>query len=328
MPIGITNPSRRPCLALLSLILLVPLALAACGSGSGGPSASATATEPTTPLIATDALGRPITIPASAPQRIISLEPSNSEILGALTVSARVIGVDNYTDYPADMAAKPKVTDNYGSANVEQIVALKPDLVLDYGEFHPDADHQLAAASLDVVALPTPATLDQTLLEIRLVGQLVHAYDAATALTTSLQHRIDAVKSKVATAPKVNTYLESDYSTPGKPYVFGGGSFGDELIRDAGGTNVFGSNTEGGGYPQVSDEAVIAANPQAIVLTEDPSYGGNPQAVYSRPGWSAIAAVQNHRVFAIDGALVGRTGPRLVDGLEALAKDLHPELFS
>lgn len=317
--------SRRLCILPLIVVLVCSLALAACGSAI--PSTPASATAPTAPLIATDALGRPITIPAKAPQRIISLEPSNSEILAAIGVSSKVIGVDNYTDYPAPMAAKPKVTDTFGAANVEQIVSLRPDLVLDYGQFHVDADHQMIQAALDVVALPTPSTLAQTLTEVRLVGQLVHGYDTANTLAETLQQRIDAVKTKVASAAKVSTYMESDYSTPGKPYVFGGGSFGDELIRDAGGTNVFGSDTEGGGYPQVSDEAVIAANPQVIVLTEDPQYGGDPQAVYSRRGWSAIAAVQNHKVYAIDGALIGRTGPRLVDGLETLARDLHPELF-
>ncbi len=250
-------------------------------------------------------------------------------------MDARVIAVDYYTDYPADMAAKPKVTDTTPAANVEQILTLKPDLVLDYGTFYQSADKQLIQAGVDVVALPTPVSLASApagqvdvLTEIRLVGQLVHAYPTAVAVASSLQTRIDTVKQKVASAAKVTTYMESDYSIPGKPYVFGGGSFGDELIRDAGGTNIFGNNTENGGYPQVSDEAVIAANPQVIVLTEDPSYGGDPQAVSSRTGWSAIAAVQNHKVFGIDGALIGRPGPRLVDGLETLAKDLHPTLFS
>jgi iron complex transport system substrate-binding protein len=185
----------------------------------------------------------------------------------------------------------------------------------------------MTQAGITVVALPTP-DLEQTLTEIRLVGQLVHAYPAADTLATSLQRRIDAVKHKAAGAAAVTVYMEADYSTPGKPYTFGGGSFPDEMIRDAGGANVFGSDTEADGYPQVSDEAVIAANPQIIILTEDPSYGGNPQLVYSRPGWSAIAAVKSQKVYAIDGNLVGRTGPRIVDGLEQLAKDLHPDLFS
>lgn len=320
-----TIPGRRVSVLSSVVVLVVVLVLAACGSGSPSAAANSTATAPSAPLITTDALGQPITIPAAAPQRIISLEPSNSEILAALEVDARVVAVDYYTDYPADMAAKPKVTNTSFTANVEQILTLKPDLVLDYGTFYQSADKQLSQAGIDVVALPTPTGLAATLTEMRLVGQLVHAYPIADALATSLQQRIDAVKQKVASAPSVSVYMEQDDSVPGKPYTFGAGSFADELIRDAGGTNVFGSNTENGGYPQVSDEAVIAANPQVIILVED---GVTPQSISSRTGYSSIAAVQKHQIYAIDQNLISRTGPRIVDGLEQIAKDLHPALFS
>lgn len=325
---SIMHPTlTRPVLILMLCAPLV-LAFAACGSGTTSSAANATAAVPAAPLIATDALGRTITIPAAPPQRIISLEPSNSEILAALNVASRVIGVDVYTDYPAEMAAKPRVTDNVGTVNVEQIVSLRPDLVLDYSTFHPDADRQLTQTGIEVVAMPAP-NLEQTLTEIRLVGQLVYAYRTADALASSLQQRIDTVKRKAAAAQPVTVYMEADYCcTTGRPYAFGGGSFGDGLIRAAGGTNIFAADTGNGGFPQVSDEAVIAANPQVIILTEDPRYGGDPQTVANRPGWSAIAAVQHHRVYAIDTALIARTGPRIVDGLEQLARDLHPELFS
>lgn len=304
---------------LLSLVTLA--ALSACGTSrtsAGGPEK---------PLIAKDANGTPITIPSSAPQRIVSLGATDSEILGALHVDARVVGVDFYTDYPADLAAKQKVSDGTGNYNVEEIVALKPDLVLSFGGETAPTDKQLATAHIQVVDLPA-ADLTQSLVEMRLVGQLVHEEDTANTLAASLQQRIDAVKQKVASAPPVSVYMEADDSTSGKPFIFGGGSYGDELIRDARGTNVFASDTANGGYPQVSDESIIAANPQVIVLTEDPNYGGNPQLVYQRQGWSGISAVQNKRVYAINPDLVQRPGPRIVDGLEQLAKMLHPDLFS
>ena len=312
--------SRIPTLAALGLLLALAGALASCGTPAG-------ASGHKKPVIAVDGDGVPIAIPARAPQRIISLEPSNSTILAALKVDARVIGVDVNTDYPADLVAKPKVTDANGKPNVEQIVALKPDLVLTYSNFTSDSDRLLRQAHIEVVAIPT-SNLSGMLQDVLLVGQLVHAEATANAVVTGLRHRIDAVKAKVKVKELsvVSVYMEVGYS-PGQVYAFGGGTFADEMIRDVGGTNIFGSNTANSGYPQVSDESIIAANPQVIVLTEDPQYGGDPAQVPKRSGWSAISAVQNNRIYQISGDYTEQQSPRLVDGLEQLAKLLHPEAF-
>ncbi|HEX8032677.1 MAG TPA: ABC transporter substrate-binding protein, partial [Ktedonobacterales bacterium] len=253
--------------AALLAILITSLALAACGTSS------TTTSAPQQPLLAKDANDTTITIPQQAPQHIVSLGATDSEILAALGAGSRVVAVDYYTNYPADFAAKQKITDSSGTANVEAIVALKPDLVLSFGGETHATDQKLLAAHISVVDLPQ-MDLTGSLMEMRLVGQLIHAESQADALVTSLQKRIDAVKNKVASAQPISVYMEADYSEPGKPFVFGGGSFGDELIRDAGGTNIFGTTTANGGYPQVSDETVIAAKPQIIILTEDPNYGG------------------------------------------------------
>lgn len=342
--------ARTHVAALLALILAL-YGLAACGSsspaaqkhapptacGSALPATIPPALQPTNaqapaqPLLATDADGAPIVIPAQAPQRIVSLGPTDSEILAALKMDAQVVAVDYYTDYPADLAAKPKISDANGNYNIEAIVALKPDLVLSYGgetnSSSFNVDKPLKDAHIQVVDLPA-TDLSGSLVEMRVVGQLVHAYGMADALAASLRRRIDAVKQKVTGQAPVSVYMEVDDSTPGKPYAFGGGSFGDELIRDAGGTNIFASDTNGGGYPQVSDESIIAANPQVIILTEDPHFGGNPRVVYQRAGWSVIAAVKDKRVCAISPDLIQRVGPRIVDGLELLARDLYPNVFA
>lgn len=306
-----------------TLLAAAVLSAAACGTSThagGATSASAK------PVISRDADGNPIQIPAHAPQRVVSLTATDSEMLGALNLESRVVAVDYYTDYPAAMASKPKITDANGAANVETIISLKPDLILSYGGETAQTDKQLSAAGIPVVDLPV-ANLSTSLVEIQLVGQLMHDEAPAAALVSTLRERISAVEKIVAKAAPVSVYMEVDDSTPGKPYVFGGGSFGDELIKDAGGTNIFASDTSNGGYPQVSDESIIAANPQIIVLTEDPHYGGNPALVYKRAGWSVISAVRNKRVYAINPDIIQRPGPRVVDGLEQLAKDLHPELF-
>lgn len=312
----------RALVAALAVASLLALGLAACGASS------ATTTGPTQPLIAQDANGTPIVIPATAPQRIVALTPGDSEILAAVGATSRVVAVDFYTDYPADIATKPKISDGQSlHVEVEKILSLQPDLVLSYGGETTQDDAKLTASHIQVVDLPLLG-LAGTLTEIRLVGQLVHAEAAANQLADALQRRIAAVKSKVAAAPPVPTYMESDDTDATKPYVVGGGTFDDDLIKAAGGANIFGGNTTNQGFPQVSAEAIIAANPQIIFLTEDPKYGGDPALVYGRPGWSSIPAVRNHKVFLIDANIVQRPGPRLVDALEQLAKLLHPELFS
>jgi iron complex transport system substrate-binding protein len=301
------------------LIVALVLFLSACGSVTKTTTAEQ-------PLIAKDINGTTITIPAKAPQRIVSLGATESEILGALNLADRVVGVDFYTDYPASLASKTKVDDASLKYNVEQIISLSPDLILSFGGETSDTDKELLQHGLNVVDVP-PLDLAGSLTEIRLVGQLTHTEDAANALVSAMQTRIDAVKTKVSGAAPVTVYMEVGYDPP-PPYAFGGASFGNSLIEAADGKNIFGDNTTNLGFPQVSVESIIAANPQVIILTEDPMYGGDPAKVAQRPGWDKIQAVQQHHVYAIDPNIVQRPGPRLVDALDQIAKDLHPELFS
>jgi iron complex transport system substrate-binding protein len=312
------NHARCALGAQLAGALLLTLTLAAC-------SPSASTSTPEQPLLTKDSNGTTITIPSKAPQRIVSLTPVDSEILGALGADSRVVGVDYYTDYPADMAAKTKITDVNSTPNIEEIIALKPDLVLSYGHETNSsvshADTQLMAAHIAVYDLPAE-NLDGSITEIRLIGQLIHAESTANALANSMESTIAGVKAKVASAPKPTVYMELYYGQ-GPTYVFGGGSFGDELISDAGGVNIFHGNTSGAGYPAVNNEAIIAANPQVIILTD----GDSAASVAQRPGWSNIAAVKNQMIFTIDPNLTQRPGPRIIQGLDIIASDLHPTLF-
>jgi ABC-type Fe3+-hydroxamate transport system substrate-binding protein len=312
--------SSRFCLSLLLFLLAL---LTACG----GSSQNAIPTPAQTPTATLDAYGTPIVFPATAPQRIVSLVPNISEILGFLGLGGQVVGVDYYTNYPTNLTSLPKVSDVNGKYNVERIVALKPDLVLSYGEDTKQYDAQLQQVGLHVVDLPS-GNLSQILQEIVTVGRLTFTENAANNIVGQLQRQIEEIKTKVSstTAPKV--LIESDYSTPGKPYVNGGGSFGDELLQDANGVNIFHDNSSGGGFPQVADEAIISANPQFIILTEDPAYGGNVSAVYKRSNWGSIDALKLHQVYRINSNIIGRPGPRLVQGLQCLAQIIHPDKFS
>jgi iron complex transport system substrate-binding protein len=309
-------------------VLIIALAalviLSSCGANSS--TGRLTSSGPEKPLLARDADGTSIVIPARAPQRIVSLGASDSEILGALGLSSRVVAVDYYTNYPASLASKPKISNANGDYDVEAIVADQPDLVLSFGGETKTVDAQLEAVHVPVVDMPQ-LDLTGTLLEIQLVGQLVRNEAQADQLVSSLEGRIAAVKARVAGSTPVSVYMEVGYVAP-TAYVFGGTSFGDELIRDAGGTNVFGADSGNGGYPSVGNESIISADPEVIILTEDPTYGGDPAQVYQRPGWSVISAVQNHRVYVLNSDESQRAGPRLVDALEQLARLLHPNLFA
>ncbi len=311
---------QKALVAVLGALSLATLALAGCGS-----STTSTSAGPEQPVIAKDANGTPIVLPAKAPQRIVSLTAGDSTMLGALGIASRVVAVDVTTDYPPAMAAITPKLNLYSTSTanlVEQIIALQPDLVLNWSDFPSPSAHldaKLEAQGLDVVDLPAE-DLSGTLQEIKLVGQLVHAESTANALVASLQQRISGVQTKVKGATTPSVFVEVSYDPT---YTYGSGSFGDELVRDGGGDNLFGSVTGSGGYPQVSDETVIADSPQVIILTD----GADPSSVGKRPGWASIAAVKAGHVYAIDPDLVSEPGPRLVDGLEQVAKDVHPEIF-
>lgn len=324
--------ARRACTSSFSLhrlwgicaILSICALLAACGQGSS----SASGAQPTpTPIVANDVYGKPIIFPTTAPQRIISLSPSMSEILGALNLNNRVLAVDYYTTSPASFTSKTRISTSDGTYNDEQIVALKPDLVLSDGGLTKTDDAKLAALGLHIVDLPS-TSLTQVLQKIILVGRLTFTASTAQTLVNQLQQRIASIKATVAGTSQPTVLLELDDSVAGKPYVFGGGSFGDELAQDANGNNIFRTNSSGGGYPQVSDEAIIAANPQFIILTEDPSFGGNPTQVYQRPNWGSIDALKLHQVYAINVNIMQHPSQRLVDGLRCLAQLLHPAKFT
>jgi iron complex transport system substrate-binding protein len=305
---------------LSSCVLSLLFLLTACGT-------TTTSSPSPTPTVTLDAYGTPIVFPTHPPQRIVSLVPSMSEILGALNLQNRVVGVDYNTNYPASLASLPKVSDVNGRYNVEQIVSLKPDLVLSYGAETKEYDVQLASLGLHIVDVPA-VDFTQTLEQINLVGRLTFTQDVATKLVNQLQQQINQIKAAVANTTTPKVLLEVDDSTAGKPYVFGGGSFGDELLQDAHAINIFHNDTSNQGYPQVTDEAIISANPQYVILTEIPQYGGDVNAVYKRPNWGGIDALKTHHVYRVNADIIQRPDQRLVDGLRCLAQIIHPHSFS
>jgi iron complex transport system substrate-binding protein len=232
------------------------------------------------------------------------------------------VGRDDFSDYPAEAKAVATVGGNMGNYDNEAIVALKPDLVLMTGINTPEQVKALEELGITVFYLPNPTTLDEMYANLVTVGRLTgHAADAA-ALVDSLKARVKAVTDKVSVSSyRPAVFYELDGSEPSKPWTAGAGSFVDMLITLAGGENVAGGVA--GGWAQFSQEELIVQNPD-IILLGDAAYGVTIEAVASRPGWENINAIQNGKVYAFDDNTVSRPGPRLVDGMEAMAKLFVP----
>jgi iron complex transport system substrate-binding protein len=313
---------------LLFMLLIVPL-LAACGPApTSTPAAVSTETPVSAVLSATsitltDGLNRTVTL-ASPAQRVVSLAPANTEILFAIGAGAQVVGRDEASDYPAEALSLPTIG-GYSGFNLEAIVALHPDLVLAGGINTPELVASLEKLGLTVYLLPNPTTLEEMYTNLETVARLTGHESETATLVESLKRRVAAVDEKImplSYAPTV--YYELDATDPTKPYTAGPGSFVDLLIARAGGINV-GAELQSQ-WAQISLEQLVVANP-AIIILGDAAYGETPEKVAQRPGWGTLTAIQTGQVFEFDDNLVSRPGPRLVDGLEALAKLLHPGVF-
>ena len=282
-------------------------------------------TEPAveTTLTVTDGLGREVTL-SGLPQRIISLAPSNTEILYAIGAQDQLVGRDELSDFPEAAKDVTDIGSTFDALNTELIVSLKPDLVLAAEINTPEQVKQLEDLGLTVYYLKNPLTLEEMYGNLEIVAQLTGHKEEAAALIESLKARVAAVDEKIAPiSSRPNVFYELDATDPAKPYTAGKGTFITQLIDRAGGYNIA-SDLEG--YPQLSLEQVVAADPAFIILG-DARYGVTPESIAQRPGWENLSAVKNGQVLPFNDDLVSRPGPRLVDALEELAKLLRPELF-
>jgi iron complex transport system substrate-binding protein len=201
---------------------------------------------------------------------------------------------------------------------------MKPDLVLAAEINTPEQVKALEDLGLTVYYLKNPTTLEEMYTNLEIVAKLTgHEAEAAT-LVESLKKRVAAVDEKIMSLnSRFNVFYELDGTDPAKPYTAGKGTFITLLIERAGGYNIA-SDIEG--YPQLSLEQVVAADPAFIILG-DAKFGTTPESIAQRPGWANLSAVKNKQVFPFNDDLLSRPGPRMVDGLEELARLLRPQLF-
>jgi iron complex transport system substrate-binding protein len=277
------------------------------------------------PLTATDDLGATIVIP-SPPQRIISLSPSTTEIIYALGISDRLVGVTEYCDYPPEAKTKENVG-GYINFSIEQVIALKPDVIL--------AAHGNPIEVIDNIRkLGTPVfgcnpkSLNDVLMTIERIGQITGIDSTASRIVSSLRERVKTISDSVSKIPDSERprVMWGGWDPP--IYTAGPGSFINDLITLAGGKNVAADASTP--WPQYSLETIVLKNPQILII---PDIHGNDtvkgledvkRTLRRRAGWNNIDAVKNGHIYYIDMQILGRPGPRLVDGLEQLAKCLYP----
>ena len=300
--------------------IFVLLTLVLIGSLNCGPSPTA---ETRLPIEVLDQLGRTVKMD-KIPQRIISLAPSNTEVLFALGLADKVVAVTDYDNYPPEAQEKPSIG-GFTSPNMEKIIALSPDLVLATSIHEKTAVPYLEARGITVFAL-APKTIDDILQSISLVGKITGNDDEASRLVSSMGQRISAITEK--------TRNLSEGQLPAVLYIVwhdpittaGAGTVLDELIQKAGGKNIAHELT---GYPKISLETVVQKNPGVIIAGVGHGSGSDGPLLFARddPRLRDTTARLQGRIYYADADLANRAGPRIVDALEEFARNIHPEIF-
>ncbi|MBI1885766.1 MAG: ABC transporter substrate-binding protein [Chloroflexi bacterium] len=312
------RPLRAPLWLPMAALLALLVAAAACNGGAQVQQPGATLTpspQPPSdfPVTVTDSAGRSVTFD-SAPRRIVALAPSFVEVLFAIGAGDALVAVDENTDFPPEAADLQKVSGF--EPNVEAIGALEPDLVLIV--FDPGGLRAaLKRLGARVLLLASPDSLEGVIEQINLLGQVTGRADKAIALTGQMRERIGDVTAKLAgvqRGPRVFHEVSPDLYSAG-PRSFVGDLY--KLLKA--------DNIATGAFPQLDNEAIITADPEVIILADEPAV--TPAEVKARAGWGSISAVENDRVYAVDGDIISRPGPRIVDALEELARLLYPERF-
>lgn len=305
-------------LVMLSLVLLVVLPgfLVGCRVTSDATKTPADSTA--FPITVTDDLGRVVTID-KAPAKIVSLAPSNTEIVFALGLGDRLVGVTQSCNYPEEALQKDKIGD-FAQIDMERIVVIDPDLILATDIHKQDVIPGLEQLGFTVISL-VPHNLDEVMASITLIGRVTGAPEEASRLVADMSRRIEAVTAETAGLTEAQRPRVL-YVIWHEPLMSVGTTTRiHELIEKAGGINI--ARFAGEGYPTLALEEVIGADPQVVVTDNDISL----QFLLDEPRLDGVDAWVNGRIFGIDADIINRPTPRIVEALEWLASLIHPGIF-
>ncbi|WP_042463879.1 ABC transporter substrate-binding protein [Neobacillus dielmonensis] len=316
--------------SLLFAVLLTLGVLAGCGQQNQGDEKKETPGEKTTeqaqaafPTTIKDALGNNITI-EKKPEKIVSLMPSNTEITYALGLGDEIVGVSDFDNYPEEATKKEKMGGT--EINLEKIIALKPNLVLAHASSAHNSEaglKQLQDAGIPVLIVNDAQNFDQVYDSILMVGKATGETLKAEELVKGMKEKLAEIKKKASEiTEKKKVFVE--VSPAPEIYSPGKNTFMNEMLTAINAENVSGDLD---GWAKVDQEAVIKQNPDVIITTYGYYVDNSIEQVLSRAGWENVTAVKNKQVIDVDSDRVTRSGPRIIEGVEDLAKAIYPEVF-
>jgi len=304
------NAERTIYSAISVVVLCSVLALSiSCRSGVGSAKASPGATH-----VVTDDLGRSITVSVEI-KRVVSLAPSVTESVFAVGAGDKLVGDTTYCDFPEQAKSIAKVGDTM-SPNMETIVALKPDLVLVSTASQIEAFTKTLEQNGIAVYVMNPTSLEGVMTDLGKLGEMLGTPEKAGVLVLEMRRRMNNVNANLVGAEKTIVFIQISKEPL---FTIGRDAFLNNVILGAGGLSVTsGVDTA---FPKLSKETASALNPEVIILSDSEDNREPNEAFKNSP------AVKNGRVYKINADIISRPGPRLVDALEEIARDLHPERF-
>ncbi|WP_110111901.1 helical backbone metal receptor [Bacillus sp. CGMCC 1.16541] len=317
---------------LLSFVAaLAIVSLAACGDteqkqqSNEETKTEQEATKGDFPLTLTDARDEEVTL-EKEPKQIVSLMPSNTEILFELGLDEEIAGVTNFDNYPEEATKKEKVGDM--NFNAEKIISLNPDLVLAHASSmgtSPEAFQQIESAGIPLFVVKDATNFESVYETITDIGTLTGQVEEANELIQTMESEVKAISQKGQTIAKENQKsVWVEVSPAPDIYTTGKGTFMDEMLSIIGAQNIADSEE---GWVKVSEEKAVQLNPDVIITTYGYYTENATEQVMNRPAWKDVTAVKEKAVVDVNSDTVTRSGPRLVEGLQELAKAVYPEVY-
>jgi len=265
-----------------------------------------------------DEIGRKVEVPHSA-KRIVSLAPSITEILFALGLNEEIAAVTDFCDYPEAVLNKPRIG-GFVNPSIEKIVSLKPDLIIGARDGNRlETIHALKDLGFSV-HLINPKSFNGALKAIHHIGEMVGREEGSRKILANMILKKEDIVKRIKSFPKPKVFFQIGYV----PIItVGKGTLADDLISLAGGNSI--SRDESVSYPLYSVETIISKGPEIIIVSSMGSKKNHLDLVKKWQNWTSIPAVKRNAVYLVDSNLVDRPTPRIVEGLEALAKMIHPE---